>query len=93
MSSTKQIVEQTRDVAEALARAMGISFGREVTAYLTDAYLVAGCCVGVVHRHVRADVYGRFQNGTGCAPPTSWKPISSMGFGRCIPPRGACTSL
>ncbi|WP_404440013.1 hypothetical protein [Stutzerimonas chloritidismutans] len=63
MSSTKQIVEQSRDVAVALARAMGTSFGREVTAYLTDAYLVAGCCVGVVLRHVRADVYGRFQDG------------------------------
>jgi len=50
MSSTKQIVEQPRDVAAALTRAMGTSFGREVTAYLTDAYLVAGCCVGVVHR-------------------------------------------
>lgn len=38
MTSTKRIVEQTRDVAEALARAMGTSFDREVTAYLTDAF-------------------------------------------------------
>lgn len=63
MSSKRKSIEQTGDVSDALARAMGTSFGRGVTAYLTDAYLVAGCCVGVVHRHVRADVFGRFQDG------------------------------
>ena len=63
MSSTKRSIDQARDVSDALLRAMGMSFGREVTAYLTDAYLISGCCIGVVHRHVRADVYGRFQDG------------------------------
>lgn len=52
------------EVAARLSRAMGTSFGRPVTAYLTDAYLVAGCCIGVVHRHVRADIWGRFQDGS-----------------------------
>ncbi|WP_225609639.1 hypothetical protein [Pseudomonas sp. PDM11] len=42
---------------------MEASFGRPVTAYLTDAYLAAGCCIGVVYRHVRADIWGRFQDG------------------------------
>jgi len=63
MSSTKRSIDQTREVSDALSRAMDMSFGREVTAYLTDAYLIAGCCIGVVHRHVRADLYGRFQDG------------------------------
>ncbi len=48
---------------EKLAWAMEAGFGRPVTAYLTDAYFVAGCCIGVVHSHVRADFNGRFQDG------------------------------
>lgn len=48
---------------EKLARAMETWFGRPVTAYLTDAYFVAGCCIGVVHHHAQTDVYGRFQDG------------------------------
>lgn len=51
------------EVAARLSRAMEASFSRPVTAYLTDAYLVAGCCIGVVHRHARADIWGRFQDG------------------------------
>ena len=46
MSSTKRSIDQTRDVSDALSRAMDMCFGREVTAYLTDAYLIAGCCIG-----------------------------------------------
>ena len=42
---------------------MVTSFGREVTAYLTDCYFVAGCCLGITHGHVRSDRYGRFADG------------------------------
>lgn len=63
MSRTEKPVELSSYAAGRLVRAMGTSFGRPVTAYLTDAYLVAGCCIGTMYRHVRADAYGRFQDG------------------------------
>lgn len=48
---------------ETLAGAMRVDFGRFVTGYLTYAVLIAGCCFGVVHQHVRANAMGRFQDG------------------------------
>lgn len=63
MSRTEKPVELSSYAAGRLVRAMGTSFDRPVTAYLTDAYLVAGCCIGTMYRHVRADANGRFQDG------------------------------
>lgn len=54
--------ELSRYAKGKLKSAKGTWFGRPVTAYLTDAYLVAGCCVGVIHSHVKADACGRFQD-------------------------------
>lgn len=48
---------------EKLACAMKMDFGRPVTAYLTNAMFVAGCCIGRVYHHVQGDVMGRFQDG------------------------------
>lgn len=50
--------------AKKLAKAIQYPFNEPVTAYFTSAIITACCCVGVVHRHVRADKSGRFQNGT-----------------------------
>ncbi|WP_341303238.1 hypothetical protein [Pseudomonas sp. TMP25] len=63
MSRVIQTAELSRYAKGKLESAKGTWFGRPVTAYLTDAYFVAGCCVGVIHRHVKADAYGRFQDG------------------------------
>lgn len=38
-------------------------FSDPVTAFITDALLVAGCCYGVTHAHVRASAFGWFQDG------------------------------
>lgn len=43
------------DASDRLKDAISYSFDEPVTAYLTDAVLVAGCCVGVTHRHRKAD--------------------------------------
>ena len=42
---------------------MKMDFGGPVTAYLTNAMFVAGCCIGRVYHHVQGDVMGRFQDG------------------------------
>lgn len=44
----------------ALNKAYEHSFKKPVTAYLTNAYIVACCCIGEIHRHVRADSSGWF---------------------------------
>lgn len=46
-----------------LVEAFKYPFGERVTAYITDATFASCCCVGVTYRHVRADVWGRFQDG------------------------------
>ena len=47
-----------------LNEAHAYPFSRPVTAYLTDARIAVCCCLGVTHRHVRADpIYGRFTDG------------------------------
>ncbi len=48
---------------EKLACAMKMDFGRPVTAYLTNAMFLAGCCIGRVYHHVQGGVMGRFQDG------------------------------
>lgn len=42
---------------------MKMDFGRPVTAYLTNAMFVSGCCIGSVHHHIQGNVMGRFQDG------------------------------
>ncbi|NWL79572.1 hypothetical protein DM872_22235 [Pseudomonas taiwanensis] len=49
--------------ARRLAEAVRYPFAESVTAYVTDAQIVACCCLGIVYRHLRADRYGRFQDG------------------------------
>jgi hypothetical protein len=47
-----------------LNEAMNCTFSRPVTAYLTEARIIACCCIGMTHRHIRADpVSGRFTDG------------------------------
>lgn len=47
-----------------LNEAMNYTFSLPVTAYLTEARIIACCCIGVTHRHIRADpVSGRFTDG------------------------------
>lgn len=47
-----------------LKDAMNFTFSKPVTAYLTEARMTACCCIGVTHRHIRADlVSGRFTDG------------------------------
>ena len=53
-----------------LRKAQAYPFSKPVTAYLTDALIAACCCLGVTHRHVRADpLGGRFADGR--LPPVS----------------------
>ena len=49
--------------ADRLAEALNYPFGEPVTAYLTDAVIVSCCGFGVMHRHVKAEPSGRFQDG------------------------------
>src|SRR5690606_19722294 len=55
--------EATTTAAGKLERAISTSFGRPVTAYLTDCRFVAGCGLGITYGHVRKDMYGRFADG------------------------------
>lgn len=48
------------DIKQALNDAYEHPFRLPVTAYLTNAQVIACCCVGEVHRHVRADNNGWF---------------------------------
>lgn len=44
-----------------LNEALAYTFSQPVTAYLTEARTIACCCIGVTHRHIRADpVSGQF---------------------------------
>ena len=47
-----------------LNEALAYTFSQPVTAYLTEARIIACCSIGVTHRHIRADpVSGRFTDG------------------------------
>ncbi|MRK21536.1 hypothetical protein [Pseudomonas sp. JG-B] len=46
-----------------LAEAKRFPYTEPVTAYLTQAFITACCCIGVVHHHVRNDIWGRFADG------------------------------
>lgn len=50
-------------VSDLLAEALHYSFNEPVTAYLTDVQVVSCCGFGVMHRHVKAELSGRFQDG------------------------------
>lgn len=49
--------------SEPLTDAFNYSFDEPVTAYLTDAVIVSCCGFGVMHRHVKAELSGRFRDG------------------------------
>ncbi|PZP22273.1 hypothetical protein [Pseudomonas kuykendallii] len=53
----------TPDAGTRFLEAVAYPFDEPVTAYLTDAILVAGCCLGVTYRHKKADHFGRFADG------------------------------
>lgn len=53
----------SRHVTRRLAEAMAYPFGEPVTAFLTQAYIDTCCAFGVIHRHRKADRFGRFQDG------------------------------
>src|SRR5690606_32071409 len=47
-----------------LQKAFDLQFSEPVTAYLTGACIAVCCCVGVTHRHAKADPdSGRFGDG------------------------------
>jgi hypothetical protein len=47
-----------------LNEAMSYTFSKPVTAYLTEARIMACCCIGVTHRHIQAaPVWERFTDG------------------------------
>jgi hypothetical protein len=46
-----------------LALAYSHPFGEPVTAFLTRVQIISASCVGVTHRHVKADSRGQFQDG------------------------------
>lgn len=50
-------------IAAKLRRALNTSFGRPVTAYLSDCYFLAGCGLGITYGHARKDMHGRFSDG------------------------------
>lgn len=54
----------TPEDMQKLRKAQAYPSSKPVTAYLTDAHIAACCCLGVTHRHVRADpLGGRFADG------------------------------
>lgn len=46
-----------------LAEAFNYPFDEPVTAYLTEMVIVSCCGFGVMHRHVKAELSGRFRDG------------------------------
>lgn len=54
--------EQASDL-DLLAMALTYAFREPVTAFLTNAQIVGSFCLGVCHRHVRADALGQFLDG------------------------------
>lgn len=48
------------EIKQALNDAYEYPFQVPVTSYLTNAQVIACCCVGEVHRHIRADNDGWF---------------------------------
>ncbi|TRO22511.1 hypothetical protein EQ828_12735 [Ectopseudomonas mendocina] len=46
-----------------LSQAFDYQFCEPVTAYLTNTTIVSCCGVGVMHRHIKANPSGRFQDG------------------------------
>jgi hypothetical protein len=53
----------SQSAADRLTEAFNYPFGESVTAYITDAVIVSCCGFGVMHRHVKAEASGRFQDG------------------------------
>jgi len=60
----RHTIEMSEAAAAALITAMEIDFGIPVTAYISNASVLAGKCVGTVHGHLDADESGRNADGT-----------------------------
>jgi len=57
------MAELSRYAMRRLAKARRTMFAHPVTAYLTNARIVARTGLGVVHGHIRIEVSGRFGDG------------------------------
>jgi hypothetical protein len=53
----------TRYAQRRLIGARKAMFNEHVTGFITDAQLVACCCFGVTHGHIRENALGRFKDG------------------------------
>lgn len=57
------MTELSSYAARKLAQARRVYFGRPVTAYITNAQIIARAGFGFVHSHIKADAWGRFNDG------------------------------
>jgi hypothetical protein len=60
---THEVITLSAYSEHRLSQAFDYQFCEPVTAYLTNARIASYCCVGVMHRHIKADSSGRFQDG------------------------------
>lgn len=60
---TQLVITLSTYAERRLAQAFDYQFCEPVTAYLTNTTIVSCCGVGVMHRHIKADSSGRFQDG------------------------------
>lgn len=51
------------DTTQRLDAAFSYPFAEPLTAFLSSSRIIAAACVGVTHRHVKADGFGQFQDG------------------------------
>jgi len=60
---THEVITLSAYAEHRLSKAFDYQFCQPVTAYLTNAKIVSCCAIGVMHRHIKADSSGRFQDG------------------------------
>lgn len=60
---THEVLTLSAYAEQRLFQAFDYQFCEPVTAYLTNTRVVSCCGVGVMHRHIKADSSGRFQDG------------------------------
>lgn len=61
--NTHEVITLSAYAERRLSKAFDYQFCEPVTAYLTNARIVSCCAIGVMHRHIKADSSGRFQDG------------------------------
>nr|WP_260679021.1 hypothetical protein [Pseudomonas mendocina] len=60
---THEVITLSAYAVHRLSQAFDYQFCEPVTAYLTNTTIVSCCGVGVMHRHIKANPSGRFQDG------------------------------